>query len=194
MSSIFEDKGVLLSQKKNGTQTNFLFRADAVTYTVQDGSGSRTFACDYEDIPFEISEMQERNVWLRNVGVVWLLLGAVISIYEYVAFNRPYISVWLIVGAVCYIIYYFRRTSYTIFDTPKGRIFIIRDKTHDTIKQEIETRRRGVYRKKYAHIDSASDPERETAKLKWLLEHDIITRQECDEMHVKLQLGLPENE
>jgi hypothetical protein len=194
MGSLFENSGLLLSQKKHGTQTNFMFREDTIMYTVKDGSGSQSFSAYYEDISFEVSEFQERNVWLRNVGVLWLLLGVTISIYEYAATGKPYVSIWLIVGAVCYALYYFRRTRYSVFDTPKGRILIIRDNTHDRIKQEIENRRREILRKKYAFVDPESPPDKETAKLKWLLEHEIITPQECDNFNIKLQLGLSENE
>lgn len=87
-------------------------------------------------------------------------------------------SIWLFLGAIFAALYYIRRTEYTIFDTPKGRILVIRNATHDEIVREITTRRRKCMRERYATMDPDNSREDEARRFSWLHEHEIISDEE----------------
>lgn len=65
-----------LKQKRNSNRIQYVFGEDDVQYSLQDGSGSRPFSVEYTDISRDRQTMEERNQWLRNVGFLWMLLGA----------------------------------------------------------------------------------------------------------------------
>lgn len=162
-----------ISQRKFSTKTSFSFEDDGLTYEVRDGSGAVAFRADYEDISFETSYSEERNLWLRNAGYFWVAIGILATIMR-----GPTLSLWLLLGIGCLIAYFWRRIAYTIFDAPKGRILVIRDDKHDEIINEIISRRRACLRSRYATVDPTNTPQNEERRFGWLLEHEIISNEE----------------
>ena len=167
-----------IEQKRFSTKTSFNFEDDGITYEIRDGSGGTTFRTDYEDIAFETSFFEERNVWLRNAGYFWLALGLLGMAIRFSDTGRPVPPIWLYIGIGCVVAYYWRRSSYTVFDAPKGRIHVIRDQKHDAIVDELVKRRRACYRSRYAAVDPTTSPELEERRFAWLHEHDIISDKE----------------
>lgn len=164
-----------IEQKKFSTRTSFSFEDDGITYEIRDASGTTSFRSDYEDVSFETSFFEERNVWFRNVGYVWLALGAFWSWLRFQS-DRTFIpSIWLFLGIAFLIAYRVRRKAFTIFDAPKGRILILRNAQHDEIVGQLVTRRRACLRSRYATIQPDNDPEAEARRFDWLHEHEIIS-------------------
>jgi len=182
------------AQKKNGNKTEFSLGEKSINYSFNDGNSGRSFEVDYESISFDTSTFQQRNSWFRNVGLLWMILGAMLTVWMSMDKGKIVPSIWLVIGAVCYAIYFVRQTKYTIMESQKGNILIIEDKQHDAIKAAIENKRKEYFRKQYANINMDNDPEREMAKIEWLMEHKLITEKECDELSIKLQLGIGDEE
>lgn len=178
-----------IEQRKFSTKTTFNFEDDGITYEVRDGSGATAFRTDYEDISFETSYFEERNVWFRNVGYLWLAIGVVATGFRFQE-GKPTLSIWIILGIGFVGWYYLRRIGYTIFDAPKGRILIIRDGKHDQIVQTIVERRRACLRNRYAAVDPHNSPEAEARRFAWLHEHEIISDDEHADALKKISSGL----
>ena len=184
-----------IEQKRFSTRTSFTFEDDGATYEIRDGSGGTTFRADYEDISFETSFFEERNLWLRNAGYLWIAIGVLGMILRFADTGRPVPPIWLYIGIGCVVAYYWRRSSYTVFDAPKGRIHVIRDQKHDAIVDEIVKRRRACYRSRYATVDPTNSPELEERRFAWLHEHDIISDEEHAAALKQISMGYsPEQE
>ena len=167
-----------IEQKKFSAKTSFSFEDDGITYEVRDASGATAFRTDYEDVSFETSFFEERNVWFRNVGYIWLVIGGLQMALRFQDTGKLIPSIWLFLGIAFAVAYFWRRIGYTIFDTPKGRILVIRDGKHDQVVAEIVQRRRACFRSRYATVDVDSSPEAEERRFAWLHEHQIISDEE----------------
>lgn len=100
-----------IEQKKFGTRTSFSFEDDGITYEVRDSSATTSFRSDYEDVSFETSFFEERNVWFRNVGYVWLGLGALWTWLRFQSHGTFVPSLWLFCGIAFLIAYRIRRNA-----------------------------------------------------------------------------------
>ncbi len=167
-----------IRQKRFFNKTSFSFGNDKLAYSVKDRSGTHTFDIYYGDIPKDRQELEERNEWYRNVGIFWILIGVVQIIYRYYETGAVKGSIWLTLGVVCFIVYAIAKTKFTIIPTPTGKIFIIQNKQHSKILEEIEGRRKKQLYEWYGEIDFSNDPNIEMAKFKWLADQGVIDENE----------------
>ncbi|MBM7074676.1 hypothetical protein JQC92_22140 [Shewanella sp. 202IG2-18] len=178
-----------LTQKKSSNQTSFEFGDEKLKYSIKDSSGKRTFSTDYGSISDDgFDELEERNDWFRNVGVLWVLIGVfqiVSRLMESGSFSG---SMWLTLGVICLVVYKFKTTNYTIVDAEKGRIFIIQDDQHSKILDEISIRRNKQWKHWYGSINYENDPQSELNKFQWLLDKNVISEDEFKS--VKAEIGL----
>src|SRR3546814_16752851 len=72
-----------IRQKKNSNKIRFVFGEEALDYSLEDSSGSRSYSVPYTDISRDRQTLVERNQWLGNVGMLWLLLGAGRTIFSF---------------------------------------------------------------------------------------------------------------
>lgn len=174
-----------IKQSRHGTRTHFAFGEHALDYTHEDGSGSRSFSVPYTEISRDRQTLEVRNQWLRNVGILWLILGAGLTVFTWTGENPRPPSIWVYVGAVCYAIYWFRRTKFTIVPTDRGNIFVIDDQDGPRIVQEIESRRVGQLRAEYDFANDDESPEQQANRYKWLHGQGALT---ADELRQRLDL------
>src|SRR3546814_2055223 len=73
---VTQGQGMEIRQKKNSNKIRFVFGEEALDYSIEDSSGSRSYSVPYTDISRDRQTLVERNQWLGNVGMLWLLLGA----------------------------------------------------------------------------------------------------------------------
>lgn len=175
-------------QKKLSNQTTFEFGEDKLKYSLKDGSGKRTFSTDYGDIYDEdFDELEEKNEWFRNVGILWVLLGAYQIGSRFMGSGNLSGSMWLTLGIICLITYRLRITKFTVIDAEKGRIFIIKDAQHSQLLDEISIRRKKQWKVRYGPINYDNDPQSELKKFQWLLDKRVISEDEFNA--VKLEIG-----
>lgn len=91
------------SQKKHSNRVRYVFGDEELDYTVEDGSGSRSFSVAYSEIDRERQTLEERNEWLRNVGLLWIALGVGLTLLSLTGDRGLQISLWLWVGLACYV-------------------------------------------------------------------------------------------
>ncbi|MGV6819322.1 MAG: hypothetical protein ACWA5T_02360 [Parvularcula sp.] len=166
-------------QKRLAHRTRFEFGERGLSYHVKDQRSATDFKLAYGEIPFNKIFFVEQNNWLRNVGILWLVIGAA-ELIAYVVDGTggrvPFL--WLLLGAGCLSAYQILKTRFTIFETPHGRLFILEDAQHDEIVGALEDRRDAFFRSAYGEVDFENDPDSEYQKFEWLRENDIISEEE----------------
>lgn len=167
------------SQKRMATHTWFTFDERELTHRVRDNSGEIEFSVEYAAIPPSKRIVFNRNNWLRNVGVIWCVLGA---IQIGLALRAGELGIgsafWVFIGVGCLGFYRATWSEFTVLDTSEGPIWIIKDKQHDEIFSAIADRRKSHLIAWYHSLDFDDDPMREVQTIEWLIKHDAMTKQE----------------
>lgn len=166
-------------QKKGAVKSTFDFTDEKLKYSFKESSGKNTFSVDYDLIPHEnFSEIEEKNAWFRNLGILWSLLGLALTAVKFYETGTLSLSIWVTIGFICLLVYWFSKTSYTVLDTSNGRILILKDKKHDKVLRELDARRRKQWNDIYNKFDMENDPNAEINKFKWLKEQGVIDENE----------------
>lgn len=177
-----------IDQKRFANRTAFEFAEETLTFTLEDKGGSVDFEVAYADIPTKAATFVERSAWLRNAGLLWVLIGGLQIAYAvYRGASLSGSGFWLLVGLICLAAYWICVTKYSTLKTSNGTIYVIRDGKHDDIVDEIGKRRVSQLRLWYADVDPNNDPNREIAKFNWLVENSVITRAEADVLIAKVR-------
>ena len=170
-----------ISQKRFSNRTKFEFGEEELKYTIRDKGSAADFKINYAEFPVSSNMREERNEWLRNVGIIWILLGC--FFLGTAILNDESISgkgFWIMVGAVCLIFYKFSGTTYSVYPTEKGSLFIIRDKKYPEIINEINSRKKNQLLEWHGEINRENDPQYEIDKFKWLNEQGVLTEEETE--------------
>ena len=171
-----------ITQKKLSNKHTYIFEEDSLNYLYEDKSGSDDLTLNYADFPEKNSISIEQNEWLRNVGILWGLLGiyqiGIAAINNYSLSGRGF---WLVIGIICIIWYAFTKVKYSVFKTAAGNIFIIHDEHHNQIIAEIKSRRKKQLLNWYGEVNLENDLESEINKFKWLVKQNVMSEQEAEE-------------
>ena len=127
-------------QKRAANRIEFKFGDDTFRYSCKDPSGVNTFELSYEDMPEEHTEFEERRAWFRNVGWLWIIIGAAQVIINLTQQGRIGLPFWFLLGAGCLGYYHYSSTKFIAFDTARGRLFIIVDGQKEKILCELRRR------------------------------------------------------
>ena len=161
-------------QKKRDTRIQFKFEPECLAYSIEDRNGANSTKISYQSIEFDFGRFSERNDWLRNVGLIWCVIGVLQAAYAYYA-NGAIQFFWLLIGTGCLIAYRFLQTHYTDIRHDHGQIYVIRDDQHDAIVAEITQRRNQALLDIYGEVNAHNDPEAEARKFTWLKEQGVIS-------------------
>lgn len=157
-----------ISQKKYSSRTRYVFGEEKLDYTLEDGSGRRSFSVAYSEISGDRQVLEERNLWLRNVGLLWIVLGAVMTLMTLLG-DKPFrISIWLWIGAGCYAAYSWRSTVYIILPTERGNLLVIDDDQGQQILQQISERRTAYLRSAFDFMSAEEHPDQSRRRYRWL--------------------------
>lgn len=169
------------TQKRLANNIRFEFGETELKYWVRDNSGERDLTIDYANLPKSTRRVFERNNWIRNVGILWCLIGAV-SIGLTVAGSGLLSGsgFWLFVGAACLIFYRLTQTNYTVLDSESGAIWIMDDKQSASILSEMQSRRKKRLLEIYGEFNPNNDRERELQKFDWLVKEQVLSREEAN--------------
>lgn len=170
-----------IKQKRHSNRIGFEFGEDELKYSIQDGSGSRSFSLPYTDISRDRQTLEERNQWLRNVGLIWLALGVVFTAGTWFSKQEFVPSIWLLIGAGCYLAHRLRTTKFTILPSEKGNLLVIDDRDGPRVIEQIETRRAAQYRQHYDFINSDDAPEQQRNRYKWLHREGALSDEELQQ-------------
>lgn len=167
-----------ITQKHASNKTRFVFHDDRLEHAWQDSSRSRSFSVSYTEISRERQTLTERQVWFRNAGLIWMLLGGV---WTMASWSRDYGRsgwFWFLLGALCYGIYRFRVTRFVILPSDKGNLLVIDDEDGKRIIHEIETRRAAQFREEYDFFPESDSPEQLRKRFKRLHSEGALSDEE----------------
>lgn len=167
------------NQKRMATHTWFAFGERELNYRVRDNSGDVSFDVEYAAIPATTRTVFERNNWLRNVGLIWCVIG-LIQIGLALAGSRPLTgsAFWLVIGLGCLAFYRLTWSAFTVFDTNDGSIWVVQDRQHDEIVERISEERQKHLMAWYKSLNFEDDPLKEIQTVEWLVKQDVLTKKE----------------
>ena len=88
-------------------------------------------------------------------------------------------SLWIILGSLCLLFAFFTKVSYTVFQAERGNIFIIKDKKHDALIDELKIRRKKQLLSWYGDVNPNNELENEIDKFKWLVKQNAMSDEEA---------------
>lgn len=169
-------------QKKQSTRHTFTFHDEFFNFAYKEKSGEGDIDLNYVDMPEKYSIQIQSNDWLRNVGLLWIVIGVLqfgMALYSQTSLTGK--GFWLFIGTLCVLWAYYSKVRYSVFQTDKGNVFVMHDKLHDRILEEVKSRKKGQLLSWYGDINPANDLENEIHKFKWLAEQQVITPQEAEQ-------------
>jgi len=166
---------VQFSQKKGMSKLSYTFMPEHFYWEYTDGSSSGSANISYLSVPSECSTRVERNRWLMNVGLLWVGLAIFARVYQVITGTYLGISPLGIFGAGVALWAYYMPLRFSVFDLGGSSLYILKDKKHDSIIQEIMGRRNELLRETYFNEDSLGGDEE---ILEWLLKEGVITEEE----------------
>ncbi|MGF1727643.1 DUF308 domain-containing protein [Photobacterium nomapromontoriensis] len=179
-----------IEQKKRANKHTFTFSDETFNFAFEDKSGADDVDMNYADFPKKSSLSIEQNEWLRNVGLLWCAIG-VFQLGYAIYFNAPLTGkgFWLIVGLLCVFFGYFSKVKYSVFKAERGNVFVIHDKNHDIIINEINRRKKNQLLDWYGEVNTENEIDNEIAKFNWLCEQEVLTRKEADTKIAEAELA-----
>lgn len=180
-----------IKQRRNSNRVRYVFSEDELQYHWEDGSGGRSFSVPYTDISRDRQTLVERNAWLRNVGLLWLGIGAVTTAIAWFGRNEFVPSIWLLLGAGCYGVYRLRSTSFTIVPTDKGNLLVIDGDDGRRILGEIESHRAAQLRREYDFMPEGDTAEQLRGRFKWLHKEGALDDEELRKRLAVVEAGDP---
>lgn len=179
-----------IKQKKFSNRHTFTFEPEFANFAYKDKSGSGDFDFNYADLPEKSSTSIEQNEWLRNVGVLWCLLGFYnigSALYHDTSLSGT--GFWLVIGIICLVWFAATKVKYTIFKTERGNLFIIQDGKHKEILSELTSRKQEQLRNWYADVNLENDKENEIEKFRWLEKQQVISKEEAEEKIAQVEFA-----
>jgi cbb3-type cytochrome oxidase subunit 3 len=179
-----------IKQKRLSNNHTFTFNEESLNFAFKDKSGSDDFDLNYADFPEKFSISIEQNEWLRNVGILWCLLGCYrigTALYNELPLSGT--GFWFFLGLICLVWYALTKTKYSVFKTEAGNVFIINDKNHDKIIAEMTSRKKSQLLKWYGDINLDNDLENEISKFNWLVKQNVISQEEAEEKIAQVEFA-----
>lgn len=176
-----------ISQKRDSSRTRYVFHDDRVEYAWKDSSGSRSFSVPYTEISRDRQTLTERNVWFRNAGVLWLLIGGVQLAVTWSASSGPHGWLWLVLGAACVAVYRFRDTRYVILPSDKGNLLVIDNDDGKRILDELERRRARQFREEYDFFPEGDSPQQLRNRFNWLHREGALSDDELQQRLARIE-------
>jgi len=181
-------------QSKSGNKLLFKFSDKQLHYEYKYSDGSGNYDISYADFPSKSHTIIEQNDWCKNVGTLWILLGIGLNVYRYYTMHLLDKNgiIFIGLGILCILWTIFRKIKFTIFNTPQANVLIIKNRKHDEIVNEIQSRRKKQLLELYSQIDFNNNMENEIKKFEWLKEENILSQEEANDKILQIKEGRTE--
>ncbi|MBN8260867.1 MAG: hypothetical protein J0L59_00905 [Xanthomonadales bacterium] len=171
-----------IAQKRGGASTRYVFHEDRVDYSWKDSSGSRSFSVPYTDISRDCQTLTERNVWFRNAGWFWVVLGGILLAISMNEGSPARGGLWLVLGAGCLAAYYGYPTKYRLLPSDKGNLLVLdHGDTADRIESELMQRRAAQFRAEYDFFPEGDSPVQLRNRFNWLHREGALSEDELQQ-------------
>lgn len=180
-----------IAQRRNSNRIRYVFGEDELQYHLQDSSGSRSFNVAYTAVTRDRQALVERNAWLRNAGLFWIVLGVIVTGVHWFSDQQFRPSIWLLVGAITYAAYRLRSTPFIILPTEKGNLLVIDDDDGRRIIEQIEARRAAAYRAEYDFLPENETADQHRRRFEWLHREGAISSDDLRERLERIEAMEP---
>jgi hypothetical protein len=169
-------------QKKLSHKHTFTFEEASFNFSFEDKTGSDDVDIAYTHFPQKSSVTIEQNYWLRNVGILWCIVGTM-QLGLSLGAEGPLAvkSFWLMLGILCLIWFRYSKVVYSVFKAEAGHVFVIQGDEHDRIIHEIHSRRKKQLFDWYGEINIETDLDSEIEKFKWLSSEKVLTDEQAQQ-------------
>ncbi|MDN3650419.1 hypothetical protein QWZ13_16040 [Reinekea marina] len=168
-------------QKKGAIKHTFTLKDDLFNFAYEEKRGSGDTDFNYADLPLKSSIQIEQNEWLRNVGYLWIAVGALQLFYSQTIF-------WLVIGVGCVAWAVYSKIKYTVYRTERGNVFIIQNDQSQALINELFERRSAQLLKWYGDINAENTLENEVKKFNWLVEQGALSKLDADKKIAQAEL------
>ncbi len=182
-----DDQDRVIEQKRFSSRTRFEFGRDEFGYTLHADGSTRSYRLEYADLSRDRETLVERSSWWRNVGVIWMALGAILAVAAYAESQTLRLPIWLWLGAACYAVYHFKVIRYRIIPAERCNVLIIDDARAQEIVEELERRRGVQLRARYDYLSAAEHPEQQRHRIRWLQVQGALDENEVSARMLQLQ-------
>lgn len=166
------------NQSRLSTKISFNFESEELQYSLVDNNSNLSFEVPYEKIPKRSQIFYEKNLWLRNVGYIWVALGAVLTVMNFVGEGPNRMSFWVWIGLGCLAFYKFTQSEYTYYDTEDGRILVLKDNQSSEILTQIKDRRKKAYMN-WFHTRHFENKRQIEQTLDYLVTEKVLSKEEA---------------
>lgn len=166
------------TQKRFSTRTRFQLREDELRYELHTDNQSRTFTLGYTELSRDRETLTERNSWWRNVGAIWVLLGAFMGVADWMESGALRVPIWVWLGAICLAVYQFRVTRFVIIPAERCNLLILDDAQRAAIVAALEERRALQLRRRLDYISPNEHPEQQRQRMLWLQRQGVLDEHE----------------
>jgi hypothetical protein len=179
---------MIIEQKRFSNKCIFEFLEDYLRYTIREKGNETTYNVTYDSIKLhDFGSLVERNTWYRNAGLLWVAIGIIFSVIQFLQNQTFAISIWIWIGLLCLTVFWFTKSEFSTLQAFEGTLYVIKDKKHDQIIEELKERRRSSLFTMYGLIDYTNDFEEEIEKFRWLLQEKSITKEHFEEVKTKIK-------
>jgi hypothetical protein len=182
------DASLRMTQKRAGAKTFFDFGEDTLRYGLDDGSSSRTWTVEYAELSVEREHFVERSTWWRNVGALWVVIGAVSMAMSGSDAQELRLSIWLPLGVACLVVYARRIRAYIIVPSPRANVLVIDDAQAPDILAELDRRRAAQLRDRFDYLSPDESPEQQRHRVLWLQKQGSLDDHEVSARLLQIDL------
>ncbi|MGF1725540.1 hypothetical protein [Photobacterium nomapromontoriensis] len=175
-------------QKKWSNKINFNLNETFFEYYEESEFSSETINISYDEIlPLSRAIKSVDKNLLFMIGTISFFVVSLAQFTIFMAWKGEPKMTMLSVSIVLYFMFRHTRTEFTVLCTDRYNVKVMKDKHHDEIISELYKRRKNALRSKYFEIDMNNGIEEEISKIDWLLENEIIDKEEYDDYLLKLK-------
>lgn len=175
-----------LHQKVFGERRSFFLLPNRIKVCLKNIRGEHESYFSYESLEREAQIIYHKSYRLLFAAIVSIAFLVCLLLPSLAIRGQVYYTVYpLIVAILSIILYLYKRRNYVIIETKDcQKIIFIQNKSNrkalETFLIQLWLYRKQYLRDKYFYIDYSCDPDRQTLRLRWLLEQNIITRAEYE--------------
>ena len=173
-----------LHQKTLGQKRSFFLLSDKLKIYIKDRGGEQESYFSYESLNRKVQIVCRKNSQLLFIALATFAFSGCLLLQSLIIEKGIYYAVFsLIVAVSSAILYQYKQQNYIIIQTSVGQriIFLINKPNQQAVETflvQLWSHRQQYLRDKYFFINYNCDLDRQTLRLRWLLEQNIINKAE----------------
>jgi hypothetical protein len=166
------------TQRKLGTKTEYEFQDDQLKFTLKTSSSTQTFFASYGSLDFKrVTDFIEQNEWLKNLGLLWMLLSAVFFMLR----GPVHALGFLVLGGLAYGVGYMTKKTFSHIPADNCNVLVLKGPLHDEVVTALKEAERR-YLRRYAGIYHEEAPDSAMHRFEALLKAGAINQDEYERL------------